>query len=242
MAQRKRSHPKPKQTLVEFLTDFAAKRGPQSLEGAILLLRLDRPIDDLVASAMGLGDYHKGTPSRWSHNVLVTAPFGTKDPKKIPILDCTIRDKNGKVDWKTDFSQVLTKPLDKQGGIYKGWIGEYADDRVYDYGVKYISGLTASQRRDIVAAGKALYAQKYFYDIPGLFRKLVYYLTKIQLPPTNGLLYCSAFCQQAYSDALGVHFQPNIRNEDTTDDDIWYSSVGDSYAPPQTRRRSGMSP
>jgi hypothetical protein len=193
---------------------------------------------------MGLGDYHKGTPSRWSHNVLVTDPFGTKDTKKIRILDCTIRDKNGKVAWKTDFWEVLTKPLDKQGGIYKGRIGEYADRRVYDYGIKYIPGLSAGDRKNIVARGKALRAEHYYYDIPGLFRKLIYFLSGIQLPPRRGLLYCSAFCQKAYVKALGpnAQFQKKIRTEDTTDDDIWYSTVGDCYSQsPPTRRRGKRS-
>src|SRR6266567_6515731 len=112
------------------LRDFNAKYPGNALKGAILLLRLKRQTDDWISPAMGLCQrYHFGRPSPWSHNVLITGPYD-KDMSRIPILDCTIRTKDGKVDWNQKLTDSFGEPLDEQGGIYQGWVAEYCDPRV----------------------------------------------------------------------------------------------------------------
>lgn len=231
MRQRKRAGAPVVPGLVGFLQDFSDAWGPQSLEGAILLLRLKRPIDDLISLVLGLGPYHFGTPSPWSHNVLLAGPFDGNQTRDIPILDCTIRDKDGNVDWDTPISEILKGDLTKQGGIYSGTIGDYDDPRVFRYGVKFIPGLSPKDRAKLVARGKVLQSRPYYYDIPGLLRELSRLLFGIPIPPSKDLLFCSAFCQKVYKDVLGRRgwFSRPVKPEDTSDDEIWYPPLGARY-------------
>ncbi len=225
-----RPHPRSANGLLEFLAAFAAKFGADALPGSILLLRLEREVDDLISFALGLSKkYHPGRPSPWSHNVLITAPYQVGQP--IPILDCTIRDANGDVDWNMSLREFLSKPLTKQGGIYAGHVSDYVDVRVTRFGIKFMPALSMGQRDNIVSAAWALQKKGYYYDIPGLFRELSRFLFGIAIPPSKKLLFCSSFCQKAYFDALGPKglFAPPVIPEDTSDDEIWYPNRGTRY-------------
>ncbi len=218
--------------LPQFLADFASKYTPDHLMGSVLLLRLQREIDDLMSFALGLSPkFHQGYPSPWSHCVLITSPYQANQPTSI--LDCTIRDKNGKVDWNMPLKDLLSKPLDKQGGIYDGRVDDYADKRVTLFGIKFMPALTNQNRKEIVRSASALKKKGYYYDIPGLLRVLVRLLFDPPLPPPRkGLLHCSGFCQKAYFDALGSDgmFDPSVQwAEDATDDEIWYPRKGTPY-------------
>ncbi len=219
--------------LPEFLADFASKFGPDALKGSVLLLRLQREVDDLMSFALGLSrKFHHGHPSPWSHCVLITSPYQANGP--ISILDCTIRDSNGKVDWNFSLEEFLSRPLDRQGGIYQGCVDDYVDERVTRFGVKFMPTLANDDRERIVARACALKTKGYYYDIPGLFRELARFLFEIELPPPKDLLHCSGFCQKAYFDALrrnGMFDLTVLYPEDATDDEIWYPKRGTPYPP-----------
>ncbi|KAA0250601.1 MAG: hypothetical protein EDX89_22635 [Acidobacteria bacterium] len=217
-------------TLSTFLQQIATESGPERLKGAVVLAALDRPIDDLIRQAQGLGPYHRGKPSPWSHTFLIADVYSGP---ATPILDCTIRDSQGRVAWDEKLDEVLKTGIARSGGIYTGRIDDYDDPRVTAVGVKCIFDLSAEDRDAIVAAGRALQAEGYHYDIPGLLRELVRLLMGIEIPPGEKLLFCSGFCQAAYRNALGARgdFAPEIATADTTPDDIWFSPLGNGVKP-----------
>jgi len=49
--------------LSTFLEKLAEKVGPESLTGAVVLVSLDRPIDQLIRYAEALDPNHRGQPS-----------------------------------------------------------------------------------------------------------------------------------------------------------------------------------
>ena len=57
--------------LSEFLARIAAQEGAAALQGAVILAALDRPVDHLIQLALGLGPYHPGKESPWSHSFLI---------------------------------------------------------------------------------------------------------------------------------------------------------------------------
>lgn len=215
-------------TLSTFLQDIADGQGADFLEGAIVLARLQRPVDDLIASAMGLGPYHFGKPSPWSHTFLIAEPYHGPDTK---ILDCTIRDDAGGIDWTGNLLEVLAHGIDKNGGIYDGVVRDYDDPRITKYGVKLVTTLTPDQRLGVLNAGRALQAGGYHYDIPGLVRELVRLLTGIPVPSDDKLLFCSAFVQTAYRISSAGDFAIGTASIDVTPDDLWYSTVGQGFTP-----------
>lgn len=208
-----------------FLQSLAAESGPEGLKGAVVLVALDRPIDNMIQHALALGTYHRGEKSPWSHTFLVADSFSGP---ATPILDCTIRDAQGKIAWNGKLDEVLKTGIAKSGGIYTGRVDDYDDPRTTALGVKYLQGLTPVERGAVVTEGKKLQAAGYRYDIPGLLRELVRLLTGIDVPPGQKLLFCSGFCQAAYRNALGDRgdFAPKVPTSDTTPDDIWYSPLG----------------
>ena len=214
----------------EFVQTVATTVGNDALEGAIVLVALDRPVDRLIQLAQALDGYHPGRPSPWSHSFLIARTFSGA---ATPILDCTIRDKNNHIIWKEKLLDVLKTILLKSGGIYSGQLGDYDDPRVHPVGVKLLTTISASGRAKIVAAGRSLQAQGYRYDLPGLFRELFRLITTIPIPPGDKLLFCSAFCQQAYRDALGDDgdFKRGTKSQDILPDDLWYSALGRPFPP-----------
>ena len=58
-----------------FLQSLADESGPEKSMGAIVLVALDRPIDPLTQQPLGLGPYHRGEKSQWSHTLLVADTF-----------------------------------------------------------------------------------------------------------------------------------------------------------------------
>jgi hypothetical protein len=209
--------------LSALLDKLSVDVGAGSLCGAAVLLRLNRPIDDLISKSMALGPYHPGKPSPWSHTVILAEPYAGPKTK---ILDCTIRDAKGNVDWTSDLLPILRKGLDKNGGIYDGTVDDYDDRRVTATGVKHIPSLSAETRQAIVKAGKSLQSQGYKYDIPGLVRELIRLVIHIPAPAGRKLLFCSAFVQKCYRRAKAGNFNPALSPKDVTPDDIWYSSLG----------------
>lgn len=213
-------------TLSEFLSTVAAQEGPATLRGAVVLAALDRPIDRLIQLALGLGPYHPGKESPWSHCFLIAEDFHGSDTS---ILDCTIRDpKTGGLLWNEPLEDLLRQGLTSSGGIYSGKLGDYDDPRVTAHGLKLVRDLTMEDRATIVAKGMRLQTEGYHYDIPGLVRELVRLLTGIKIPPGHHLLFCSAFCQAACRAVPGSRgdFAPGIATGDVTPDDIWYSKLG----------------
>jgi hypothetical protein len=212
--------------LSKFLTTVAAQEGQVALHGAVVLVALDRPIDRLIRLALGLGPYHPGKESPWSHCFLIAEDYRGADTR---ILDCTIRDpKTGGLLWDEPLADLLKQGLTTTGGIYSGKIADYDDARVTAHGLKLLRELSKDDRVSIVTEGRNLQAAGYHYDIPGLVRELVRLLMGITIQPGHNLLFCSAFCQAAYRAALGPRgdFSPNIATGDVTPDDIWYSPLG----------------
>ena len=62
-------------SLSSFLQGLATQSGPDRLKGAVVLVALDRPIDNLIQQAQGLGPYHRGEKSPWSHTFLMADVF-----------------------------------------------------------------------------------------------------------------------------------------------------------------------
>lgn len=219
----------------DLLASVANQVGSATLRGGIVLAALDRPIDKLIRLALGLGPYHPGQESPWSHTFLVAGDFRGKDT---PILDCTIRDKNGKVAWDEPLTDILKDGLASAGGIYSGILGDYDDPHVTNVALKLITDLSDDDRTLILSEAEKLQAAGYHYDVPGLVRELVRLLTGISIPAGDRLLFCSAFCQTAYRNAVAIRgdFASDIRSEDVTPDDIWYSPRGTPY--PKTSGRS----
>lgn len=216
--------------LSSFLQSLATQSGADKLKGAIVLVALDRPIDHLIQQAQGLGPYHRGEKSPWSHTFLVADVFSGP---ATPILDCTIRDAQGKIEWDEKLEEVLRTGIATSGGIYTGRVDDYDDPRTTALGVKCLFDLTPAERDAIVAEAKHLQSEGYHYDIPGLVRELIRLLTGIAVPPGEKLLFCSAFCQAAYRSALGDKgdFTPKVATADTTPDDIWFSPLGNGARP-----------
>ena len=214
--------------LSELLSSVSTDVGAAKLRGGIVFAALDRPIDKLIQLAMGLGPYHPGQQSPWSHTFLLAGDFAGLST---PILDCTIRDGNGKVAWNEPLTDVLETGLAKSGGIYTGTVGDYDDPRVTNVGLKLLLELSDADRAAIVSEASKLQAAGYRYDIPGLVRELARLLTGIAIPAGDHLLFCSAFCQSAYRNALSNRgdFAPALNSEDVTPDDIWYSQKGTPY-------------
>jgi hypothetical protein len=213
-------------TLSAFLDGVAQRTGGASLKGGIVLVALDRPIDRLIQLALGLGPYHPGRESPWSHCFLLADDYRGL---ATGILDCTIRDpRTGGILWDEPLEDLLKVDLTSSGGISSGKVSDYDDPRVTTYGLKLLENLSGQDCAAIVSAGRTLQSEGFHYDIPGLVRELVRLLTGIAVPPGEKLLFCSAFCQAAYRAALEARgdFAPGVKTEDVTPDDLWWSSVG----------------
>ena len=212
--------------LADFLLSVARKYGAEAMRGAVVLVSLKRPIDDLIREAEGLGPYHRGTRSDWSHCFLLADAYSGPQTS---ILDCTIRGDTSQFLCDTnmnEFREILTT---QWGGSITGTDADYNDPRVDPWGVKLITALTSAQRAAVVSAGQALATLGYHYDLPGLFRELARLLTGISVPAGQKLLFCSAFVQAAYRAALGDvgdFMPPSVASTDVTPDDIWYSCLG----------------
>jgi len=216
--------------LSDFLMYFATKHGPESLEGAIVFVGLARPLDDLIRLGLGFGPFHPGKDSPWSHTFLIAEPFRGADTA---IIECSIRDENNAVIWDASLTEsliiVATGMAGKAGGIYDGRVHDYDDNRVLTRGVKYLSELSPEQRKTLLPAAKALQRKGYRYDFPGLFRELLRLTTGIRFPANDKLLFCSAFVQKAYRDALGDEgniADRSVASADVTPDELWYSLRG----------------
>jgi len=217
--------------LSEFLAQLAVQEGSAEFRGAVVLTALDRPVDHLIQLALGLGPYHPGQRSPWSHCFLIAEDFHGPETA---ILDCTIRDpKTGGLLWDEPFEELLKQGFTHLGSIYTGKVADYDDPRVTAHGLRLVRNLTTQDGAAVVAEGKKLQSAGYHYDIPGLVRELVRLLTGIEIPVGHHLLFCSAFCQAAYRAALGARgdFAPSIATGDVTPDDIWYSALGARFEP-----------
>jgi hypothetical protein len=214
----------------DFLAANANIHGSDTLQGAMVFLALDRPLDQAIRHALALGPYHPGQPSPWSHCFLLVAPY-TDD--STAILDCTIRDANNAIIWNSTLAediQVLSSGFaGRAGGIYSGRVDDYDNPQVTACGLKWLPTLSASQRTDLVFSGQALQQQGYRYDLPGLVWELIRLLTgAVVRPPNQKLLFCSAFLATVYRNALAANcdFAPNTASADITPDEIWYSPLG----------------
>ncbi|MBI5533957.1 MAG: hypothetical protein HY898_14645 [Deltaproteobacteria bacterium] len=121
--------------------------------------------------------------------------------------------------------KMLTK---RAGGIYLARLGDYDHPKVSPVGMKVIQTLSDAQRQAICSAGAELREEGYSYDLPGLVRELAHLCLGISIPAEPHMLFCSAFCQEAYRRALGEagDFAPRHAVTDVTPDDIWYSARG----------------
>ena len=221
-------------TISNFLQEVADSHGGEILKGANVLLSLDRPVDNLIRKALALGPYHPGKESAISHCFVLAEDYRGPDTA---ILDCTIRDDAGRIEWGGDPVEVIRRGLGNNGGIYLARSGDYDDPRITPVGVKYIPDLTAQQRQAVVDAGNALRATTppYHYDLPGLLRELVALVSGVHLPAGPRLMFCSAFNEACYRNALGEDFSfvpPAVASADATPDDLWYSSLGVASAAP----------
>jgi hypothetical protein len=214
-----------------FLSSVAQAQGADTLRGAIVFVRLQRAIDDVIAAALALGPYHRGSPGPYSHCFLVGADFSGA---ATPILDCTIRGSRGEVVWDLSLPEtldILARGMGPRGagGVYAARLGDYDDARVTACGVKWIPNLSVTKRQGVLDAATGLNKnQPVRYDLPGLVRELVRLLTGATLPPTPDRLFCSAFAQASYRTGLGPagDFASSLAPADVTPDDIWYSTLG----------------
>ncbi len=231
--------------LSAFLEQVALRSGAHTLRGAMVFVALQRPLDDLIRTGLGLGRFHPGRPSPWSHCFLLADHY---TGPQTPILDCTIRDSQGAIIWDTSLSEALDMLFKGMAGaagaIYDGVVCDYDHPRVTARGVKCLPGLSDGQRESLVTAGRALQTQDYHYDLPGLLRELVRLLTHIALPPSDRLLFCSAFLQTAYRNALGSagDFAPQVLSADVTPDEIWYAPLGLAWADDSGQTLAAMTP
>lgn len=222
--------------LSTFLKKLAEKVGPESLTGAIVLVSLDRPIDQLIRYAEALDPNHRGQPSDWSHCFLIKEYIDGATT----IFESTIRDeKTGGILWSEDLRESLEIISQPSGGIYEGVLNSppdgYDDPRVRPLGVKLVEGLSTEERTKIVEVAAGFLNQGYHYDLPGLFRELIRFTMGITLPAGKKLLFCSAFVQAVYRQALGHpggdFVDKKLRSVDVTPDDIWYSDLGKPILP-----------
>ncbi len=221
--------------LSEFLQQAADQAGdPALFEGAIVFVALDRTLDHLIEQAMAAGDYHRGTPSPWSHTFLLAEPFNGPTTS---LVECSVRSKDNKVIWDQDHADPIKIiwHKDVNSGVCRGRIGDYDDPRVNRWGVKWLPDLLPSQRQAIVTDASDAKWKPYHYDFPGLLRELIRLISGGAITPPGGknLLFCSAFVQTVYTDVLGHHakFAPGIKDDDTSPDDLWYPSLGSRIGP-----------
>ncbi len=216
--------------LSEFLGQISADAGPPDVfKGAIVFVSLDRELDRLIQHALGLGPYHRGKPGWWSHTFLLAGPWNGPET---PLIEATVRSKENKIIWDQDHADPI-KILwhdDVESGICTGKVGDYDDPRVGNWGVKWLPHLYPGQRDAIVAAAQDPKWNPYHYDFPGLLRELLRLASGglIDPPPGKDLVFCSAFVQASYIDALGNagDFAPGVNTADSTPDDLWYSPLG----------------
>ncbi len=214
----------------DFIEASKDKHGPEALNGAMVFVAMDRPLDNVIRQALSLSSFHPGKPSPWSHCFLLAETY---HGSQTAILDCTIRDDRNSIIWNSDLIEdlgVLTKGLEgREGGIYSGIVGDYDNEKVTNCGLCFLPFLNDVQRSGIVTAGRQLQSQGYKYDLPGLLRELVRLLVGLAWKPgIQKLLFCSAFLATTYRQALGSSWNvaPNIASVDVTPDELWYSEVG----------------
>ncbi len=128
----------------------------------------------------------------------------------------------GRVAWDGKLEECLRTGITKSGGSATGRVDDYDGPRTTDVGLKCIFDLPPADQDAAVASATELQALGYPYDSPDILREHVRLLTGIEVPPGGKLLFCSAFCQAAYRNALGVSgdFAPAIATADTTPEDI----------------------
>jgi hypothetical protein len=99
-----------------------------------------------------------------------------------------------------------------------------------NWGVRWLPQLSTAQRDAIVTDALDPKWKPYHYDFPGLLRDLLRLASGglIDPPPGKNLIFCSAFAQATYINALGVSgdFALDVATADSTPDDLWYSPLG----------------
>jgi hypothetical protein len=220
--------------LSELLGNLVASGVPAAdLQGAIVFVRLERALDNLIRHALALGPYHPGRPSPWSHVFLLAEAYSGP---ATPIVDCTVRTKANRIIWDQDHDIDPIKILwhkDVKSGVCSGALDDYDDPRVPGWGVKWLQDLAPAERAALTAEATNPRWAPYHYDFPGLLRELLRLSSRgaIDPPPGKNLLFCSAFVQAVYSRVLGPKgdFAVRTRDDDTTPDDLWYSALGSAY-------------
>jgi hypothetical protein len=221
--------------LSEFLKQAADQAGnPGLFEGAIIFVALERTLDRLIQNALAAGDYHRGTPSPWSHVFLLAEPYHGPETG---LVECTVRSEENKIIWDQDHADpiAILWHKDVHSGICRGKVGDYDDNRVTRWGIKWLPELLPAQRRALVEDAEDPKWKPYHYDFPGLLRELIRLISGGAIVPPAGehLLFCSAFVQEVYMDVLGLHghFVAGVRDDDTSPDDLWYPTVGTKIGP-----------
>jgi hypothetical protein len=219
----------------DFVGSVASTVGNDALQGAIILVAIDRDLDRMIQKSLALDCFHPGKPSPWSHTFLLAAPFTGPDT---PILDCTIRDEKGHIAFKLKLIDMIKTVLNKAGGVYSSKLSDYDIDQVHPVGVKLIPDATLAERVSVVAIAIDLQKKKIHYEFLGLVRELIRMLFPfIPIKPLGPDLFCSAFCQFCYRAAFGTgptskgDFLPGLDSKDVSPDDIWFSRAGANYPP-----------
>jgi hypothetical protein len=220
--------------IANFLDQVAHKHGSRALHGAIVFVMTDRPLSRWMSRMLARRRVDKSAPSPWSHCFLLAEPYRGASTR---ILDCSVRDAMGRIEWEISAGRALKMLLAGSigsgiGGVYDAELGDYDNPRIMSYGIRWLPQATAFDRVQIVERALALQRDAIRFDLLGLFRTLFWLLTGIRLKPSPKRLFCSAFAQHAYRAALGNAgaFQPTVRDEDTTPDDIWFSPKGHALA------------
>jgi len=222
--------------LSAFLERTAAKFGPDSLTGAIVLVSLERWIDEFICCVEGLAHGHNGHSADWSHCFIIKRYAGT-DTK---IFEATINDPNtGGILWNSSLQEIHAIFDGPTSGIFENCLTSplngYDDPRVHPLGVKLMhKQFTLDERKKIVECAAGFVNQGYHYDVPGLFRELIRLTTGIVLPPGDKLLFCSAYVQAVFRTAFGSAGDfagPTAQTADVTPDDLWFSDLGMQFLP-----------
>jgi|GEM_PF-4314082 len=209
----------------KFLADVARGYRAETMVGAMVFLRLERPLDQLVRLALANQAPHRGRASPWSHCFLLAEAYHGPDTK---IFDCTLRNAQGQVEFAQPLNAALQRLLEAPGGIYEGVVGDYDDPCVTARGVKWLPGLDIGEQKALVDQALALKARGVGYDLPRFTRELVALILGSGGRANASSLFASAFAQKVYREALGAlgDFASGVHDTDTTFADIWYSHKG----------------
>ncbi len=228
------------------LTEILAAEPPErTRRGSLVFLGLNRELDRIIRKALALSGFHPGQESPWSHVVMLAADYAGPET---PILESTIRTKDGVVAWD-DLRplSVLDILLGRcRSGVQGGTVGDYDLPGGVDWaGLLWLDEIGDIERNRLVETAETMERAGFDYDIGGLLRVAARLVSddEARIPGTRLALSCSAFVAAAYHKALGPRgeFNAQLAIDQFSPDDIWYSARGQRDGPLDVRFTSRQS-